>query len=232
MIRITTITARGIPSAFSYGMETYSRPRKIGRVRLNRPVPAVADGERAYVVDASVRGVRLSHTGLFSQGTKHDVEFEWDGRPIRFIGEIRWTRADREASRGGVYQSGLQIADIKTDSEQALRGLVEHCVERALDEQKANAHGIPPVAPSFMKSEQSQLYTRHEFVHGVWRKMTTSDARQPHSGFTVPSTESRTQVEMLRAAYEVADASMRQVIRRLAQLSIEENAAPARRYTP
>ena len=213
-------------------MENYSRQRTIERVRLEQPVPAVADGERAYVVDASVRGVRISHSGFFSQGTKHDVEFQWDGRPIRFVGETRWTKADRDASRDGVYLSGLEIADIRTDSERALRGLVDYCVEHALDEQKANAHGIPSLAATEAKGEQSQIYTRHEFVHGVWRKMTTSDSRQPHAGFTVPSTESRTQVEMLRAAYEVADGSMRQVIRRLAQLSIDENAAPLRRYTP
>jgi hypothetical protein len=232
VIRVTTIVARGTPPAFFYGMETYTRQRKIERVRLRQPVPAVADGERAYVVDASVRGVRLSHKGLFSQGTKHDVEFEWDGKPIRFVGEIRWTRADRESSRGGVYQSGIAIADIRTDSEQALRGLVEHCVERALDAQKANARGVPPLAASFTRSERSQFYTRHEFVHGVWRKMTTSDGWQPQSGFTVPTTESRTQVEMLRAAYEVADDSMRHVIRQLAQLSIDDRGSPSGRYTP
>jgi hypothetical protein len=212
-------------------METYTRQRKIERVRLQRPVPAVADGETAYVVDASVNGVRLSHKGFFSQGTKHDVEFEWDGQPIRFVGEIRWTRAERVSSRG-VYQSGIKIANIRTDSEKALRGLVEHCVERALDEQKANARGVPAAAPSFTPADQGQLYTRNEFVHGVWRKMTTSDARQPDSGFTVPATESRTQVEMLRSAYEVADVSMRQLIRRLADISINEKAVASRRYIP
>ena len=91
-------------------METFTRQRKIGRVTLQQPVPAVADGEPAYVVDASVHGVRLTHKGFFSQGTRHDVEFEWEGHPIRFTGEIRWTRADREASRGGLYQSGIAIA--------------------------------------------------------------------------------------------------------------------------
>ena len=212
-------------------METYTRPRKIERVRLQQPVPAKAGGETAYVVDASVHGVRLSHTGWFSQGTKHDVEFEWDGRPIRFVGEIRWSRADREA-RNGVYQSGIEIAKIPSDSEQALRGLIEHCVERALDEQKANARGAPPLAASFTRRIPTQTYTRHEFVRGVWRKMTSADPRQPESGFTVPSTESRTQVEMLRSAFEVADTSMRQVIRRLAEISIDENAVAARHYTP
>ena len=232
MIHVTPTVARGMSPAFFKAMETYTRPRRIERIRLQQPVPAVADGENAYVVDASVRGVRLSHKGFFSQGTKHDVEFEWEGQRIHFVGEIRWTRANRESSRGGVYQSGIEIANIRTDSEKALRGLVERCLERALGEQKENARGVPSAAATYKQSDQNQLYTQHEFVHGMWRKMTTQDARQPHSGFTVPTTESRTQVEMLRAAYEVADASMRQVIRRLAQISIDENAAPSRRDTP
>jgi hypothetical protein len=232
VIYITAVELCGMCHALFNTMDTYGRQRKIERVRLQQPMPAVADGERAYVVDASVHGVRLSHTGLFPQGTKHDVQFEWDGKPIRFVGQIRWTRPDRDASRSGAYQSGFEIADIKTDSERALRGLVEHWVERALDEQKANARGIPALAPSFTETEQTHMYTRHEFVHGVWRKMTTADSRQPTSGFTVASTDSRTQVEMLRAAYEVADASMRQLIRRLAQISVEDSAVASRRYTP
>lgn len=213
-------------------MEIYTLERKIGRVRLQKPVPAVADGERAYVVDASVHGVRISHTGFFPHGTKHDVEFEWDGRPIRFEGEIRWTRADRGPSRAGVYQSGLEISNILTDSETALRGLVEHCVERVLREQRANAHGLPPRDTSLDKREDPSLYTRHELVNGAWRKIATADPHQPQSGFTVPVAESRTQVEMLRSAYEVADTSMRQVIQRLARLSIEEHFAAWRRNIP
>ena len=226
------MTAWGMSPAPFIGMETYTQQRKIERVRLQQPVPAEADGESAYVVDASVRGVRLSHQGFFSQGTRHDIEFEWQGQPIRFVGEIRWTRAERDYSRAGAYQSGIEIANIRTDSQRVLRGLVESAVERALDEQKANARGVPPTTEKVPQRDRTQTYTRHEFVHGVWRKLTTTDPRQPLDGFTVPSNETRTQIEMLRSAYEVADASMRQVIRRLADISINEHAVQSRRYTP
>jgi len=214
-------------------METYSRERRIERVTLQQPVPAKADGERAYVVDASMRGVRLSHTGLLPQGKQCGVTFEWDGRPIELVGQVRWTRAQRTPSNLNVYLSGLEITNIKFDSEAALRRLVEAFVERALDERKANARGIPPVAATHLSSETPELFARHEWIDGMWRKTLSSDSSQPRSGFTVLSNESRHQVLMLQSAYEVADEGLQNLIRRLASMSIADDASmPARRYKP
>src|SRR6266852_2240328 len=105
--------------------------------------------------------------------------------------------------------------------------------ERALDEKKANARGIPPLASSYPVAEVSGVYARHEWIDGMWRKTVTTDSSQPRSGFTVPSSESRHQVVMLRSAYEVADEGLRDLIRRLASMSIAEAVTfPARRYKP
>jgi hypothetical protein len=115
----------------------------------------------------------------------------------------------------------------------ALRALVEAHVERALDEQKANAKGIPPIAAQSAQKGGAAIYARHEFVHGTWRKLVTSDPAQPESGFTVSSEEQREQVELLRSAYVTSDANMRTVIRKLAELSIANpDGIPTRRYTP
>jgi hypothetical protein len=211
---------------------TFERPRRIQRVTLLQPVPGVAAGERVQVVDASTRGVRLAHKSLFSHGAQFAVAFEWDGQPIEFVGQVRWTKLQHTAN-ADVYQSGFEIAAIDNRSRRALRGLVESLVERALDEQKANARGLPPLAPSFVPSGQSTVYARHEFINGVWMKTTTNDSRQPLSGFTVSATESRAQVQMLRSAYEVADVSMRHTIRKLAELSVSNpDGIPTRRYVP
>ena len=196
-----------------------------------QPVPAVADGERAYVVDASLRGVRLSHTNLFLQETQCGVTFEWNGKPIELVGKIRWTKAQRIPSNKNIYYSGFEIEAVRTDAASALRSLVEECVERTLDEQKANAKGIPPVAASLMQSAASILYAKHELTDGVWRKIMTSDARQPLSGFTVSANELRHQVELLKKTYEAADPAMRETIRKLAEISVSET-VPARRYIP
>jgi hypothetical protein len=210
------------------------RQRRIERVTLQQPMPAVVDGEHVYVVDASTRGIRLSHSSLFPQGAKCDVAFEWDGKPIEFIARQRWTKLQRNSSRSG-YQSGFEIASIDGVSNVALRTLIESYVERALDEQKANAKGIPPLdkAPAQAQSANPELYVRHELVQGVWRKMTTTESRQPQMGFTVLSTESIRQIDLLRAAYSAADPLMRDMIRRLAELSIQyADGMPARRYKP
>ena len=228
-MRVTRRLARGAPLALFACMD---RHRRIERVTLQQPVPAVVDGEHVYVVDASTRGIRLSHSSLFSQGAKCDVAFEWDGKPIEFVARQRWTKLQRGASTSG-YQSGFEIASIDSRSNVALRTLIESYVVRALDEQKANANGIPPLAARSTPSGRTALYVRHELVHGVWRKLTTTDSCQPDMGFTVASTESIHQVDLLRSAYSAADLSMRDMIRKLAELSIEHpNGMPARRYEP
>ncbi|HEY8131338.1 MAG TPA: PilZ domain-containing protein [Thermoanaerobaculia bacterium] len=167
--------------------------RRTERVTLQQPVPAVVNGEVVHVVDASMQGVRLSHSNLIPQGAKCEVAFEWDGKPIHFVGLQRWTKPHAGAATSG-YQSGFEIASIDSGSNAALYTLVQ--------------------------SAKETLYVRHELVHGVWRKNFTTDTRQPITGFTVRKTESAHQVDLLRAAYMVGDLKMRDTIRRIAELSI------------
>lgn len=173
------------------GMETRRRTQ---RVALPEPIAARAGGGRAYVVDASVRGVRLWHSAELPEGKPCAVSFDWQGKQIEFIAELRWTKAQPGEI---VYQSGFEIQKIDPGSNAALRNMVEDCLN----------HAIP-------------LYDRHELVHGVWRKTTTSDSQQPESGFTVSATQSVHQVSLLRAAYSAGGPRMRQMIRRLAELTI------------
>ena len=195
------------------------RHRRIERVTLQQPVPAVVDGEHVFVVDASTRGIRLMHSSLFPRGAKCDVAFVWNGRPIEFTAQQRWTKLQRGSSNSG-YQSGFEIAAIDTSSNAALRTLIESYVTRALEEQKANANGISTLEARSTENAKIELYIRHELVHGVWRKNFSTDSRQPPTGFTVRTTESAHQVDLLRAAYMVGDPKMRDTIRRIAELSI------------
>ena len=110
---------------------------------------------------------------------------------------------------------------------------MEYQVERALDEQKANAKGIPPIAAQSVQTAQSSTYMRHELVNGVWRKIVTTDSGQPMAGFTVSSAETRDQIEILRSAYQIADPEMKRVIQMIAGLTLSQTEGiPMRRYTP
>lgn len=221
---ITTNLSGGIPDALLYGMK---QERRIARVSLPKPIAATACGKSVQIVDASVRGVRLWHSTLFSEEKGCPVAFDWEGRQIEFTALLRWTKLQRGKN---LYQSGFEIEQIDPLSTRVLRTLIESCVRRALDEQKANARGIPP--PARFPAHRTSLYARHELMHGVWRKSTTDDPRQPDSGFTVPANESPHQVDLLRAAYAAADIEMRDMIRRLAELSIVYPETSPGRYIP
>jgi hypothetical protein len=205
--------------------------RAIERVTLRQPITATASsGENVSIVDASVRGVRVAHSELLSDRDRCAIAFDWNGREIEFVGRVRWTRLQRTT---GVYQSGLEIAAIDPRSTAALRNLIESCVRRALDEQKANAYGERPALPETLQVRKSTLYSRHELVNGIWRKTTTADPHQPEAGFTVPMDERPDQVDLLRAAYAAADGSLRGMIRRFAELSImDPDSTWPGRFTP
>jgi len=210
--------------------------RRVLRVSLPEPLAGVAGEEGVYVLDASLQGVRISHRTLFSPLTDLPISFQWDGKEIEVFGSIRWTKLQRLGSAAfarSIYQSGVEISSMKQDTEGALRGLVEYHVERALDEQKANAKGIPPLAAQSVQTGQGSTYARHELVNGIWRKSVTADKAQPLHGFTLATSEPRDQVELLRSAYEISDPQMKRVIQKVADLTISQSEGiPMRRYTP
>src|SRR5216684_1004435 len=137
--------------------------RRVQRVTLMHPLVGMADGERVYVVDASLTGVRMLHAKLFQPQGSCSVSFSWDGKPIQLEGAIRWTkpRIGSDLSRNS-YQSGVEIATIRPQAHFALQELIELHVERALDERKANTRGIPPIAVQSVQSGRSSTYARHE----------------------------------------------------------------------
>ena len=165
--------------------------RRSQRVTVKPPIAAHAAGERAQVVDASLIGVRLSHSAHLAQQKSWAISVDWHGTPIKFVAELRWTN-----QQSGEFESGFEIQTIEPAASDALRGLIDECAAR-----------MP-------------LYQRHELVHGVWRTTNTTDSWQPHVGFTVAVKESPHSVAFFRSAYSAGDAKMRERIRKLAELSI------------
>lgn len=212
--------------------------RRVQRVRLPQPLKATVDGTRAFIVDVSLRGLRVMHQdeiGLIA--SKCIVRSEWDGRALELHCSIVRTALHRSSTDGGgraTYHSGLVITRAVGVSSVTLRRLIEHHVERALDEQKANARGIPPLAAQSIQTGGVSAFVRHEYRLGRWREITTHSSEQPDHGFTIAAQTTPSEVEMLRKAYERAKtANDLAVIRRLAEMSVNSaEIVQARRYTP
>ena len=211
--------------------------RRLQRVKLLEPLAARIAGQRVFLLDISRSGVRVAHQeSLGAAGEHHPIEFEWDGHYIVFEGTLTHTRSHRvgAASYGrSIFHSGFTIFSIAPRAEEALRAMIAWHVERALDEQKANARGIPAANIRTFQTGHGREFVRHIYSAGLWRETHTTDREQPIHGFTISANESREEVLMLRAAWESGDAAARAVIRKMAELSISRaEGIPTRRYTP
>jgi hypothetical protein len=212
--------------------------RRVQRVRLTHPLRAVIGEVKVFIIDISLRGVRILHQDPIGAVSGHCVvTAEWDARPLELHCTIARTAIHRPADKKSprpLFHSGLQITRAAGVSSVTLRRLIEHHVELALDEQKANARGIPPMAAQSTQTGVPETFVRHEYVMGRWRQSPTALSSQPEQGFTIAASTPHSEVEMLRRAYEAAtSADEMAMIRRMAALSVSSaEIVQARRYMP
>jgi hypothetical protein len=218
--------------------EKIEERRRIQRVRTAQVLMGRIGAKRVAVIDLSLRGARVAHEDAIGRITDTCLlEIEWDGHRISLRCQIRRTQIQKTAAPGAtrtLYHSGLVIVEAIEDSSAALRHFIEYQVMRALDEQKANAHGIPSIAPLTWPLRPPSALVRHELTDSGWHVTVTSEAQQPDDGFTVSADHSNREIQLLRAAFERGGASgTRELIRRFAQLSISATElVPARKYVP
>lgn len=189
-----------------------SERRRLQRVKLPTPLPARIDTLHVFILDVSRTGMRVTHQeAIGSPGERRIVEFDWDGRRVALECTLRHSQVQRigtAAYARSIYHSGFTILASSPGSEQVLREMIAGHVERALDEQKANARG------------HVKEYVRHVYTGGRWHAAPTTAVHQPANGFTISMAQTASEVAMLRAAWEAGDAAVRAMIQRKAELSI------------
>ena len=193
-------------------------------------------GTRARVLEISVVGLMIAHEGKIPPGTTHDLVLDWDGTALQFscrvVRSTLW-RLARAAGERSIYHSGLRILETVGDSGLRLRELLAERIIRALEEQKANARGIPPLAAYMYQPGKGELYRRCELVDGVWRKSETIRAQQPPNGFTISAEVDPLHVDILCETWETTTTEGRRLTQMLAELSIDKTEGiPVRRYVP
>jgi hypothetical protein len=200
------------------------------------PLSAQFAGTRARVLEISVLGLLIAHEGKIAPGTTHDLQIDWQGTQLEFscrvVRSTLW-RLAKSAGQRSIYHSGLRILESRGDSKDRLRELLAERIIRAIDEQKANARGIPPLAAYMYQPGKGELYRRCEFIDGVWRKSETIRPQQPPNGFTVSAEVDPAHVEILCRTWEMTTAEGRRLTQMLAELSIDKaEGVPTRRYEP
>jgi len=206
-------------------------------VAMVRPIAATFGGARVYVLDASVIGLRIAHQGTVPPlGGTARLTFSFEDHYIELECQVKRNALHKLAKKDGeksIYHAGLQIVHAIGRSDDAMRQMIATLVARALDEQKANARGVPAKAAVSFQTGKGTEFVRCELVGTSWRKTETTRPDQPANGFTISAEESREHIEMLCEAYATGDADGRRLIKTMAELSISKaEGIPTRRYTP
>lgn len=211
--------------------------RRFQRITLARPVAGKMNAVKVFLVDLSVIGARVAHQEDLPMHRTHQLSFEWNGERIVYECEVVRTAPDtKPVPPGGkpIFQSGIRLLRPLGESHVVLRNMIAEHVMRALDEQKANARGIPPIAATFQSGVKKETsFVVYRYVRNVWQKTSSTNPQQPLDGFTVSSKEDPMQVDMLCKTYETSDFAGRKMIRAMAELSISAlEAVPTRKYNP
>lgn len=209
--------------------------RRFGRIVLDHPLPGRLDDARIRVLEISVTGVRVAHEARLQPTATRELTIDWDGRQLRLIVElVRTTLAKlaKSTAERSVYHSGLRIVR-SNDGGELLRELIADRIIRAIDEQKANARGIPPLAAYMYQPGKGDRYRRCELIDGVWRRSETTRPLQPLHGFTVSADLDPAHIDLLCRTYESTTAEGRRLTKLLAELSVSKSeGVPVRRYEP
>ena len=186
--------------------------------------------------ELSVTGFLVAHEARYAPGEVDHLVVDWHGDRLelvcRLVRSTIW-RLAKSMGEKSIYRSGLQIIDSIGDAYEKLREMIADRVIRAIEEQKANAAGIPPLMPYMYQPGKGDLYRRCELVGGEWRKTETDRAEQPEGGFTVSAEVDPEHVDLLCRTWEATTDEGRRLTQLLAALSISKSEGiPTRRYIP
>ncbi len=188
------------------------------------------------VIDASVTGFRIAHESRIVPMPTRRISVEWDGRTMEFgcvVARSTLHSLGQKPGEKSVYHSGIHVLEGVGESDQILRDMIEQRVVRALDEMKANAHGIPPMSAYTVHVEKTDRFRRCEKVDGVWRKSDTPNRQQPKDGFTVAADVDPHHIDVLCKLYDSTNEEGKRLTKILAELSITRGeGTSARRYVP
>jgi len=230
------LTSSGTRALHARVLEIKPERRLYGRIRLDEPLRARYGEVPVRVLELSVVGFLVAHEGRLAPSTTHPLAIQREETTIELeCTAIRSTlyRLAKNIGEKSVYHTGLRIVRFAEQEFDRLRGLIFDRIVRALEEMKANARGIPPLAAYMYQPEKGELYRRCELVDGVWRKTETIRAQQPANGFTISAEIDPNHVAILCDTWERTTPEGRRLTQLLAELSISRaEGIPTRRYVP
>lgn len=201
---------------------TYTRPeerREYQRLNLYEPIEGTFEHDKVRILDVSENGAlfeTFSPMGIGSMGT---LRFGWREKSIA---------VDAEVVRGDEHRVGIRFLH----GDAALMTFIAEAAEERLRAQRANALGIRN--ENGIDGDRTITNTSQSLISGLvswtlkdgkWRKRAALIPDQPPNGFTISAGETDDQVELLCTTYENGDDDTRDLIRTMAEMSVQNSLA-------
>src|SRR5258708_17342479 len=167
--------------------------RRYQRITLPAPLRGTIGPVRVFVIDLSLGGARVAHQEpLPKPGGSCTLRFEGNAGTIVLPCVVVRTvvfRPAKSANERGVHPSGLQVTAEDSWVIQPLRDLITYYIERAMDEQKANARGIPATAALSFQTGKGNEFLRFDLPKRSCRRTPTKSPPPPITPFTPSPTQ-------------------------------------------
>lgn len=192
--------------------------RQTPRVVLRDPIEATFEGMRVLIVELGPGGAKIEHARRIDlQAKAHLVCGSFD-----LHAQVRHSTV-LPAREGVVYHSGLLFIGVTASQREVLMRLLVEEAQRQVVDWEANLSGQVKWRPDHgPKSAVLHRFTCLQLTNAGWNRFATSDPNQPLDGITVSGDTPDEEINLLCTSYEQADPAGRELLRRMATVSILE----------
>jgi hypothetical protein len=98
----------------------HDKQRRSERVTFSEPCVAQVGRKPALLIDVSLGGLRVAQQEPGSIGHPRTISFQWDGRRVSFVCELRWLRAEPK----NVFYAGYEVVQGTAESYDIVRAIL------------------------------------------------------------------------------------------------------------
>lgn len=203
-------------------LDSISRASFAGWLRLAKPFPAKLGEHAVLALDLGPSGALLSGRCSYAPDTEHDFAFAEGGIRVKVRCRITGVADHLLGPDTDLLVRFLEHSD-------ALADFVARYEEQIRRAETANSDGDAArnvidgdrtLADLGSAARSKETFLRCRLQAGAWTREVTAIAEQPSDGFTIASSETEDQIQLLRLAYEESDARERHLLREFAAASL------------
>jgi len=221
------------------------------RTVLGESIVARFGSSVVLIIDVSASGARIEHYSRLQRGAERPLRMQWDQESLGIVSRVVACKVERfiPGDEGlTVYRSGLVFDESQPEAIEAVRKILAKIQAATLVEQVANARGfwtldkeeMPIFREGMLMTDEPHLdkrlkgllpdrelvkqrgFFRLTLTGSRWTRKWTTDSVQPENGFTISASEPQQEIPLLCEAYLNSDEDGRDLIRKLATITTEE----------